>query len=255
MATAGIDGRVALVTGAAGGMGRATAQLFAEEGARVVVSDIDEAGGAETVALIEEAGGTAVFVAADVADESRVESLVAAAVETYGRLDLAVNNAAVVPDFVDIVDEDAAVFERLLRVNLLSVFLCVKHEARQMLRTGGGAIVNIGSTSSLRPLPTGAGYTAAKHGVVGLTKVASVQLAPRGIRVNAVCPGATMTPMMEQAMARRGVTEEQQAETFSLLGRLARPREIAQGSLWLCSDAASFVTGHALSVDGGYVSR
>jgi glucose 1-dehydrogenase len=255
MATTGIDGKVALVTGAGGGMGRATARLFAQEGARVVVSDLNEDGGAETVDLIEQDGGKATFVAADVSDEGHVERLAAACVETYGSLDLAVNNAAVVPDFVDIVDEDAAVFERLLRVNLLSVFLCVKHEARTMLGAGGGAIVNIGSTSSIRPLDTGAGYTASKHGVVGLTKTASCQLAPRGIRVNAVCPGATMTPMMEEAMARRGVTEEQQAERFSLLGRLARPHEIAQASLWLCSDQASFVTGHALAVDGGYLSR
>ena len=255
MAADGIAGKVVLITGAARGMGRATAELFAAEGAEVVVSDIDvEAGAAATEAIVE-AGGTATFVRADVTDESQVADLVAACVDAYGRLDRAVNNAALVPDFVDIVDEDVEVFDRLLRVNLRSVFLGIKHQARQMLtQETRGVIVNIGSTTSVRPLATGAGYTASKHAVVGLTKVASVQLAPRGIRVNAVLPGATLTPMMETAMERRGVTEAQQAATFTVMGRLARPHEIAQGTLWLCSDSASFVTGHALAVDGGYLS-
>jgi NAD(P)-dependent dehydrogenase (short-subunit alcohol dehydrogenase family) len=135
------------------------------------------------------------------------------------------------------------------------VFLGIKHQARQMLtQSTGGAIVNIGSTTSVRPLAKGAGYTASKHAVVGLTKVASVQLAPRGIRVNAVLPGATLTPMMETAMATHGRTEAEQAEMFTVMGRLARPPEIGRATLWLCSDAASFVTGHSLAVDGGYLS-
>jgi NAD(P)-dependent dehydrogenase (short-subunit alcohol dehydrogenase family) len=255
MAADGIAGKVVLITGAARGMGRATAELFATEGAKVVVCDIDAEAGAEATEAIVAGGGTAMFVRADVTDEEQVADLVAASVEAYGRLDRAVNNAAVVPDFVDIVEEDVEVFDRLLWVNLRSVFLGIKHQARQMLtQDGGGAIVNIGSTASVRPLGSGAGYTASKHAVVGLTKVASVQLAPRGIRVNAVLPGATLTPMMEVAMRRRGVTEVEQAKTFTVLGRLARPTEIAQGTLWLCSDAASFVTGHALGVDGGYLS-
>ena len=255
MATDGIAGAVVLVTGAARGMGRATAELFAAEGARVVLSDIDAEEGAAATGAIVAAGGTASFVPADVTDEAQVAALVEACVRTYGRLDRAVNNAALAPDFVDIVDEDVELFDRLLRVNLRSVFLGLKHQARQMLtQDTRGAIVNIGSTTSVRPLRTGAGYTASKHAVVGLTKVASVQLAPRGIRVNAVLPGATLTPMMETAMARRGVTEAEQAGTFTVLGRLARPPEIAQGTLWLCSDAASFVTGHSLAVDGGYLS-
>jgi glucose 1-dehydrogenase len=250
-----LAGKVALVTGAGRGMGRATAELFAEAGARVVVSDIDEAAGEETTELILGHGGTAIFVHADVADESAVVELVAGCAASFGRLDCAVNNAAVGPDHIDIVDESVEEFDRLLAVNLRSVFLGIKHQARQMLaQEGGAAIVNIGSTSSLRPLHTGAGYTATKHGVIGLTKTASAQLAPRGIRVNAVCPGATMTPMMEAAMQRRGVTEADQAARFTFLGRLARPVEIAQATLWLCSDAASFVTGHALAADGGYTS-
>ncbi len=253
--TGQLAGRVALITGAAGGMGRATAELFATEGARVVVCDIDAAGGAETVARITSAGGTATFIGADVTDEQQVAGLVAGCVTAYGRLDCAVNNAAVPPDHTDIVDEDVDVFDRLLRVNLRSVFLGVKHEARQMLAQGGrAAIVNIGSTRSFRPLSTGAGYTASKHAVVGLTQTASLQLAPKGIRVNAVCPGATLTPMMETAMRHRGVTDADQARAFTVMGRLARPDEIAQATLWLCSDLASFVTGHALVVDGGYLA-
>jgi NAD(P)-dependent dehydrogenase (short-subunit alcohol dehydrogenase family) len=249
------SGKVVLITGAARGMGRATAELFAAEGAKVVVSDIDRPAGSAAAEAICASGGTAAFVPADVSDEEQVAALVQACVDLYGRLDCAVNNAAVVPDHVDIVDEDVKVFDRLLRVNLRSVFLGIKHEARQMLtQESRGTIVNIGSTTSVRPLHTGAGYTASKHAVVGLTKTASTQLAPQGIRVNAVLPGATLTPMMETAMQRRGVTEADQARTFTVMGRLARPNEIAQGTLWLCSDAASFVTGHALAVDGGYLS-
>jgi NAD(P)-dependent dehydrogenase (short-subunit alcohol dehydrogenase family) len=255
MAASGIAGKVVLITGAGRGMGRATAELFAVEGAKVVVSDIDAASGTETAEAIGKDGGTVAFVAADVSDEAEVAALVRACVDLYGQLDCAVNNAALVPDHVDIVDEDVEVFDRLLRVNLRSVFLGIKHQARQMLtQDSRGTIVNIGSTTSVRPLHTGAGYTATKHAVVGLTKTASTQLAPRGIRVNAVLPGATLTPMMEVAMERRGVTEAEQAATFTVMGRLARPREIAHGTLWLCSDAASFVTGHALAVDGGYLS-
>lgn len=255
MAADGIAGKVVLITGAGRGMGRATAELFAREGAKVVVSDIDADAGRDAAQSIADGGGTATFLRADVSDEQQMADLVAGCVEAYGSLDRAVNNAAVVPDFVDIVDEDVEVFDRLLRVNLRSVFLGIKHQARQMLtQETRGVIVNIGSTSSVRPLVRGAGYTATKHGVVGLTKVASGQLAPRGIRVNAVLPGATMTPMMETAMAAHGRTEEQQAEIFTVMGRLARPPEIGQATLWLCSDSASFVTGHALAVDGGYLT-
>jgi NAD(P)-dependent dehydrogenase (short-subunit alcohol dehydrogenase family) len=242
-----LTGRVALVTGAGRGMGRATAAAFAAAGARVVVADIDEAAGRSAAAEVD-----GLFVRADVAEEEPVRAMVAACLDTYGRLDCAVNNAAVLPDYADIVDEDAELWDRVIRVNLRSVFLCLKHEARAMLAGTGGSIVNIGSTRSLRPHHRAPAYTASKHGVIGLTKVASAQLAPRGIRVNAVCPGATLTPMMETAMAERGRTEAEQAAELTLIGRLGRPHEIAAASLWLCTDAASFVTGHALYADGGY---
>lgn len=241
-----LAGRVALVTGAARGMGEATAVAFAAAGARVVVADIDEAAGRAVASAVD-----GLFVTADVADEDSVRAMMAACLDTYGRLDCAVNNAAVLPDYADVVDLDAERWDQVIRVNLRSVFLCLKYEARAMLAGTGGAIVNIGSTRSTRPHHRAAAYTASKHGVVGLTKVASAQLAPRGIRVNAVCPGATLTPMMAAAMAERGRTEAEQAAELTLLGRLGRPHEVAAASLWLCTDAASFVTGHALYADGG----
>jgi glucose 1-dehydrogenase len=247
--------RVALVTGAASGIGRVTAELFAAEGAAVVVADLSEAG-QDTVAAIEASGGTALFVPTDVADEASVAELVAGTVAAFGRLDCAVNNAAILADSVQIVDEDVELFDRQLRINLRAVFLCLKHEARQLKAQGaGGSIVNTGSTASFRPVVGAAGYTAAKHAIIGLTKVASAQLAADQIRVNAVCPGATLTPMQEENLQKRGITEEELAAQYSLLGRLAQPIEIAQASLWLCSDASSYVTGHALAVDGGYTSR
>lgn len=251
-----LHGRVALVTGAASGIGRATAQLFAAEGASVVVADLSDAG-AETVDLIEAAGGTATFVSCNVANEDSVADLLRSTVLAYGRLDCAVNNAAILADSGPSIDEeDVELFDRQLQVNLRSVFLCIKHEARQMkAQGGGGSIVNTGSTASLRPVVSAPGYTAVKHAIIGLTKVASAQLAPHQIRVNVVGPGATLTPMQEENLRKRGLTESELAQQYSLLGRLAQPREIAQASLWLSSDASGYVTGHTLMVDGGYTAR
>lgn len=252
-----MDGKVAIVTGAGMGMGEATAILFAQMGARVMVADINADAAARTCATIEAAGGSASHCVVDVADETSVAAMVAATVAQFGRLDCAVNNAAIKPDTHPIHDADMAEFDRIIAVNLRGVMTCMKHEIGHMLAQDrpGGAIVNIGSVSSQRPQPTNAAYTAAKHGVIGLTKVGSIDYAPRGIRVNAVMPGAISTPMIRTALDDNNLTEAEFAPQLSLFGRFGQPVEVAQASLWLCSDAASFVTGHALAVDAGYLSR
>ena len=255
--TAGVlHGKVAIVTGAAMGMGAATARLFAMAGAHVLVSDINVELGQATADGIQRDGGSASFCRTDVSSSSDVEAMVRAAVERYDRLDCAVNNAAVTPDTHPIAEFDEQEFDRILAVDLKGVALSLKYELRQMLSQGdGGAIVNIGSVSSFRPQPDNAAYVAAKHGVVGLTKVASLENAPQGIRVNTVCPGAIDTPMVRGALETVGMTEAQFAPMISLFGRFGRPEEVAQASLWLCSDHASYVTGAVLSVDAGYTSR
>jgi NAD(P)-dependent dehydrogenase (short-subunit alcohol dehydrogenase family) len=256
MATGALDGKVAIVTGAAVGMGAATARVFAAAGAKVLVSDVDEENGQATVEGIVADGGAATFCRADVSCAADVEAMVRAAVEAYGRLDCAVNNAAVTPDTHPIAELDEAEYDRIIAVDLKGVALCLKHEIAQMLaQDGGGAIVNIGSVSSFRPQPNNAAYVAAKHGVVGLTKVASLENAPLGIRVNTVCPGAIDTPMVRGALEKVGLTEAEFAPVISLLGRFGRPEEVAQASLWLCSDQSSYVTGAVLAVDAGYLSR
>ena len=251
-----LTGKVAIVTGAGVGMGAATARLLAARGAKVIVSDINDETGAETVAAIRAEGGTAHFVMANVADEAQVEALVAQTVATYGRLDCAVNNAAITPDILPIHEADMAVFDRVLNVDLRSVMWCMKYEIRQLLAQGSaGSIVNIGSVSSFRPQPNNAAYVAAKHGVIGLTKTGSLEYAGRNIRVNAVLPGAIDTPMLRGALETTGFTEADFAPALSLFGRFGRPEEVAEASAWLCSDASSYVTGHSLAVEGGYLTR
>jgi NAD(P)-dependent dehydrogenase (short-subunit alcohol dehydrogenase family) len=251
-----LDGKVAIVTGAASGMGAATAGLFAAAGGKVIVSDVDETGGRATVAAIEAAGGTASFVLTDVSASADVDAMVRAAVDRYGRLDCAVNNAAIAPDTHPLAEMDEAEFDRIIAVDLKGVALCLKYEIAQLLAQGdGGSIVNIGSVNSFRPQQTSAAYTAAKHGVIGLTKSASLEYARRGIRVNTVCPGAIDTPMLRSRLDAHGATEADYAPTMSLFNRLGKPEEIAQASLWLCSEHASYVTGVALPVDAGYTSR
>jgi NAD(P)-dependent dehydrogenase (short-subunit alcohol dehydrogenase family) len=238
------------------GMGEATARVFAAAGGHVLVSDINAELGQATAEAIERDGGSASFCQADVSKAADVESMVAAAVDRYGRLDCAVNNAAVTPDTHPIAELDEAEFDRILAVDLKGVALCLKYEISQMLKQGdGGAIVNIGSVSSFRPQPENAAYVAAKHGVIGLTKTASLENAPLGVRVNTVCPGAIDTPMVRGALETVGMTEAEFAPIISLLGRFGQPEEVAQASLWLCSDQSSYVTGAALSVDAGYTSR
>src|SRR6476660_373705 len=256
MASGVLDGKVAIVTGAAMGMGEATARLFGAAGAHVLVSDVNAELGQATAEAIERDGGSASFCRTDVSKAADAEAMVRTAVERYGRLDCAVNNAAVTPDTHAIVDLDEAEFDRVLSVDLKGVALCLKYEVAQMLEQGdGGSIVNIGSVSSFRPQPNNAAYVAAKHGVIGLTKVASLENAPLGIRVNTVCPGAIDTPMIRGALETVGMTEAEFAPAISLFGRFGRPEEVAEASLWLCSDQSSYVTGTVLAVDAGYTSR
>ena len=236
-------------------MGRATSLAFAAQGARVVVADRSEDSGQETVSAITAAGGTAVFVRTDVSDAADVEAMVAVAVETFGGLDAAVNAAAIefeVDFLADLADAD---FDRMISVNLRSVFLCMKHEIRAMLASGGGTIVNIASTNSYRPQPHQSAYTASKFGVLGLTKSAAVDYAGQGVRINAICPGAIDTPMLRGAIEARGRDPKEVAARLSLTGEFGRPDDIANAALWLSSDASAFTVGHALAVDGGYLAR
>jgi glucose 1-dehydrogenase len=256
MAAGVLEGKVAIVTGAAMGMGEATARVFGAAGAHVLVSDVDAELGQATAEAIERDGGSASFCRTDVSDATDAEAMVRTAVERYGRLDCAVNNAAVTPDTHPIAELDESEWDRVLAVDLKGVALCLKYEIAQLLAQGGrGSIVNIGSVSSHRPQPNNAAYVAAKHGVIGLTKVASLEAAPQGIRVNTVCPGAIDTPMIRGALETVGLTEAEFAPVLSLLGRFGQPEEVAQASLWLCSDQASYVTGAVLNVDAGYTSR
>ncbi|MFZ5653501.1 MAG: SDR family oxidoreductase [Pseudomonadota bacterium] len=247
-----LQGKVGLITGAGSGIGRETALAFAREGARVVVSDIDREAGEETVARVRRAGGEAVFLRCDVTRGPEVEALVAGAVEAFGRLDCAFNNAGVEGDTrattITCSEEN---FDLNIAVNLKGVWRCMKYEIEQFLRQGSpGAIVNTSSLAGLVGVPRGSAYVAAKHGVIGLTKTAALEFAKEGIRVNAVCPGAIETPMLHRIV---GGTEKgyEMMRRMEPVGRLGRPGEIAEAVVWLCSDRASFVTGLAMSVDGG----
>ncbi len=249
-----LDNKIALVTGAGSGIGRATALVFAREGAKVVVADIVVEGGQETVQQIEAAGGEAIFVKADVSQAADVEALVAKTVETYGRLDCAFNNAGIeggVKPTIDCTEEE---FDRTIAVNLTGVWLCMKYELQQMLSQGGGAIVNTASVAGLVGFPGLPDYVASKHGVVGLTKTAALEYAKSGIRVNAVCPGVIQTPMVERG-AQLSPGFDELAVSMEPVGRFGQPSEIGEAVVWLCSDAASFVTGHPMVVDGGLVAQ
>lgn len=256
MGTAHADfrGEVAFVTGAAGGMGRAISLAFASAGATVVMADVDAAGGAETERLVRAAGGSGTFVATDVSDPDQVAAAVAVA-HDHGRLDAAVNAAAIENETTPLHECDLAAFDRMQAINVRGLFVCMQHELRAMLPAGRGAIVNIASTNSFRPQPNQPAYTASKHAVIGLTKASAVDYAKHGIRINAICPGAIDTPMLRGAMERRGRDPQDVANRLSLFGRFGTPDEIAAAALWLCSDGSSFTTGHALGVDAGYLSR
>jgi NAD(P)-dependent dehydrogenase (short-subunit alcohol dehydrogenase family) len=250
-----LEGKSALITGGGGGIGRATALAFAREGARVAVADTSEATAQETVAQINKAGGQAMTLTGDVTDAATVEELVKSVVTAYGRLDCAFNNAGIAGFQVDAAgkktaDWSEASFDRMIAVNLKGVWLCMKYELAQMVTQGGGAIVNTASIAGLIGLPTASAYVAAKHGVVGLTKTAALEYADNAIRVNAVCPGYIETKMTEDTMRRRG--EELMAKVP--FHRMGKPEEIAEMVLWLCTDRASYVSGAAYNVDGGYMA-
>jgi NAD(P)-dependent dehydrogenase (short-subunit alcohol dehydrogenase family) len=255
MAEQRFSGKVALVTGGASGIGRACAQLFATEGAAVVVSDVAVEGGEETVRLIEEDGGEASFVEADVSKAAQVEALVGGAVKVYGRLDYAFNNAGIEgPMAINTADYPEEDWDRVVAINLKGVWLCMKHEIPPMLRQGGGSIVNNSSVAGLVGIGGNSAYAASKHGIVGLTKTAALEYAQSGIRVNAVCPGLIRTPMVERYTGGDAETEAQFA-AVEPVGRMGTAEEVAEAVVWLCSEAASFVTGDAMAVDGGFVAR
>ncbi|MBN8618005.1 MAG: SDR family oxidoreductase [Anaerolineae bacterium] len=241
--------RVGLVTGGGSGIGRATALALAAAGARVVVSDVNGEGAAETVRLVEAVGGRAWGMVVDVTQGAAVEALVRGTVERYGRLDWAVNNAGVGGVMAPTDQQSEAAWDSIMEVNLKGVWLCMKYEIRAMLEQGGGAIVNVASAAGLVGFRYAAPYAASKHGVVGLTRSAALEYARKGIRVNAVCPGFTETPMV----AGLGETMVEATVKAIPMRRLGTPEEIAQAIVWLCSEGASFVTGHALAVDGGTV--
>lgn len=247
-------GQVALVTGASSGMGLATAKAFAAAGASVVLADVNTAALKSAVDALTSAGHAALGVTCDVSDEAQVAAMVKRAVDAYGRLDMAFNNAGIQAPPTDAADEPADLFDRVNGINLRGVWTCMKHELKQMRQQGSGAIVNCSSLGGLVGLPGRAAYHASKHGVIGLTRSAALEYAPRGIRINAICPGTISTPMVTDMIAK-GELELAGAIANQPIGRLGEAEEIAASVLWLCSPGSSFVVGVALPVDGGYTAR
>jgi NAD(P)-dependent dehydrogenase (short-subunit alcohol dehydrogenase family) len=248
-----LAGKVAIITGAGTGIGRATALLFGREGARVVIADLDREGGAETVRLIEKEGGQASLIQTDVSNVSDVQNMVKATLDTYGRLDILVNNAGVFIE-ADLVGTPEAEWHRILGINLTGAFLCMKYCIPEMIKGGGGAIVNVGSEAGLVGFPNMAAYSVSKGGIIALTKSAAVDFVAKNIRVNCLCPGRTMTPLVEKHIAgsadpetaRRTLSEDRPIK------RMGKPEEIAAGILFLASDETQYAIGTILSIDGGY---
>ena len=252
-----LKGKVCLVTGGSSGIGRASALAFAREGARVVLADVDPKGGQEATSEINETSGDGIFIETDVSMASQVEMLVRKTVESYGRLDCALNNAGI----AGIEGERAQTahcstenWDQTIDINLKGVWLCMKYEILQMLKQGGGTIVNTSSVAGLLGFPGRPAYSASKHGLVGLTKTAALEYASMGIRINVVCPGFIRTPLLERAISRNPGLEGQFKASIPL-GRFGTPEEVAEAILWLSSDAASFVTGHTMVVDGGQFAQ
>lgn len=249
-----LNGRVIIITGAAGGIGRATARLCAARGASVMLADIHDAPGRALAASIRDEGGRAAYMQADVSREQDAKALVDTAVSTFGGLHAAFNNAGIDTGHNGVADQQLTQWERNIAVNLTGIFLCMKHEVAHMLAHEGGSIVNTSSVAGAVGVSTSTDYAAAKHGVVGLSRSAAVDYSGRGIRVNAVLPGAIETPMFLGALeghpTLRGIVEEGHP-----MGRIGQPSEVAEAVAWLLSDAASFITGASIMVDGGYTSR
>jgi NAD(P)-dependent dehydrogenase (short-subunit alcohol dehydrogenase family) len=244
-------GKVAFVTGAGSGIGRATAQAFAREGASVLVADVSERGIQETMNLIEKQGGRALAVRCDVTNSADVNAALAKTIESFGRLDYAFNNAGIEPKkAAPTADYDEEEWNRIIDVNLRGVFLCMKHEIPFILKQGGGAIVNTSSGAGVIGIKNSPAYTAAKHGVIGLTRAAALDYAAQNLRINAICPGYIATPMMDRFT---GGTAEGRAKVIGEepIGRMGKPEEIAASVLWLCSEGAAFMVGHAMVIDGG----
>ena len=247
-----LEGKVAVITGGSSGIGRAAALAFAREGAHVAIGARRLTEGEETARMVREAGGQAVFVQTDVSQSDQVQRLIQAAVERWGRLDCAFNNAGIEGDaFVHTADYSETTWDQIVAVNLTGVFLSMKYELQQMLKHGSGTIVNMSSIAGLVGGPLGSPYFATKHGVIGLTKAAAMEYAKSGIRVNAVCPA-----VIDTDMAQRGFSEMWDVVVnMHPVGRVGKPEEVADAVVWLCSDRAAFITGHALPVDGGWVAQ
>ena len=248
------ENKVALVTGAASGMGLAAAEAFAASGASVALADINEAAVRKVAQRLTGAGLKVIAIACDVTDEAQVRKMVEQTVSAFGRLDAAFNNAGVQSLAVDTADATSEEYDRVTAINLKSVWLCMKYELLQMRKQGSGAIVNNSSIGGLIGIPGRAIYHATKHGVIGMTKSAALEYAAKGIRINAICPGAIETPMVADMIAREPETMKDILKEQPI-GRFGKPEEIASTVLWLCSPGAGFVIGHALAVDGGYTAR
>ena len=248
----GLQGKTAIVTGASSGIGRATALAFAREGVKVVVSDVNVEGGQETVRLIKQRGGEALFIKCDVSNAAEVKALVDRTVATFGRLDFACNNAGILGEKNPTADYSLEGWNRVIAVNLTGVFLCMKHQIPEMLKQGGGAIVNIASIAGHLGFATLPAYVSAKHGMIGLTKNAAIEYARQNIRVTVVCPALIDTPMVDD-----GLSDEARAQITMAhpVGRSGKPEEVAEAIVFLCSDGASFMTGSSILVDGGYVAQ
>jgi len=255
--TTGLEGKVALVTGGASGIGRVTARAFAKSGVRVIVTtDANVQGGEETVRTIRNDGGEARFLRCDVTQEEEVEGLIAASVAAYGSLDYAFNNAGVGPDgkrlgVFPVAECPVETWDKMIAVNLTGAFLCMKYEIRQMLKQGKGAIVNTSSVGGLKPIPGFGPYAASKSGLIALTRTAALECATAGIRINVICPGLTARTLLSDNLTSAEPGAADHLTEVVPMKRMGEPEEVAEAVLWLCSDAASFITGHVMPIDGG----
>ena len=246
--------KVAVITGGAAGIGKSTAMLLASKGIKVVISGRRKAEGQKAIEEIRAQGGDAAFIAADVDNETQVSQIIGFAVKKYGRLDLAVNNAGISNETKTIGDSEPAKFQAMLQTNVMGVYLCMKYEIQQMLKNGGGSIVNLASIAGLNGIPYAGPYAATKHAVVGLTKSGALDYATQNIRINAVAPGAIKTDIIAGSIAQ-GQYDEATISAMHPMARMGNPEEIAHGIAWLLSDEASFVTGHILNIDGGFQAK